>query len=280
MTLRIGLVSDTHYPDRCTELPSSLFSALEGVELILHAGDVGDLVVLDQLGAVAPVVGVHGNDDSEESRSSLPYKTVIAAGGMRIFLWHSHYEDRQQEFASRQEDEFLPKLQRSADLANAAGASIAVFGHWHIPLVREVDGVTIINPGAVASGNEVTRQLHQTVAILEIDDAGAATVRHIDLSDLTVDFDPQIDWDTGLTATLQRFTSSIFSTELLSKLHTVLGGITREDQETLRPFVYQLARRCWAGEFSEIDANLIRTELAAEPSISRRDKERFGELLG
>ena len=51
---RIGLVSDTHMPDRCDALPPALFATLRGVDLLLHAGDVGELWVLDQLSAIAP----------------------------------------------------------------------------------------------------------------------------------------------------------------------------------------------------------------------------------
>ena len=55
---RIGLVSDTHMPERCDALPASLCAALGGVDLLLHAGDVGELLVLDRLSAIAPVVAV------------------------------------------------------------------------------------------------------------------------------------------------------------------------------------------------------------------------------
>ena len=134
MTVRIGLVSDTHMPMRLRELPAPLFTALRGVDLLLHAGDVGKLSTLDELSELAPVVAVHGNDDSEEARQFLPYKTVVPCAGERIFLWHSHYEDRQEEFASREGDEIVPKLHRISPEAAAAGAHVAVFGHWHIPL--------------------------------------------------------------------------------------------------------------------------------------------------
>jgi putative phosphoesterase len=57
---RIGLISDTHMPQRCAALPDAVFDALKGVDLILHAGDVGELWVLDHLSTIAPVVAVHG----------------------------------------------------------------------------------------------------------------------------------------------------------------------------------------------------------------------------
>src|SRR5438477_1199118 len=72
----LGLVSDTHMPERCRALPPALFEVLLGVDLLLHAGDVGELAVLDRLSATAPVIAVHGNDDTEEAQRELPYQLI------------------------------------------------------------------------------------------------------------------------------------------------------------------------------------------------------------
>ncbi len=279
MTYTIGLVSDTHYPERCSVLPSAMFDVLQGADLILHAGDVGELVVLDRLSECAPVLAVRGNDDTEAAKQSLPYKAVVAIANTRLLLWHSHYEDRRQEFESRQGDEFLPKLQRSADLAKSVGASVAVFGHWHIPLVYPLDDVILVNPGAVASGNVVTRQLVQTVALLSVDDDGSCSVRHVDLAHPDEVYEPNFRVEEGFVSTLQRFSSSIFSPELLAKLHGGLGKVSADDQELLRPFVYTLAQRCWAGEFESIDMALMRDEFLRTETISTQDKERLLHVL-
>lgn len=264
---------------RCRKLPPGIFSALQDADLVLHAGDVGELAVLDSLSRLAPVTAVHGNDDSEESRRYLPYRTVVACAGVRILLWHSHYEDRQQEFASREGDAFQPKLQRIAHQALEAGAHIAVFGHWHIPLVREVNGVTLINPGAVASGNEITRQLVQTAAVLEIRAAGLPTVRHIDLAYPHGTYDAGIDWDAGFKAALQRYSASILAPELLDRLPSMLGQISDEDQAKLHHLVLRHARRCWDGEIDQITAELVRSELAIDRTLSADDRKRFIGLL-
>src|SRR5687768_11958359 len=73
---RFGLISDTHMPERCPVLPTALNDVFRGVDLILHAGDLGELSVLDRLGAIAPVVAVHGNDDTAEAQRELPYQQV------------------------------------------------------------------------------------------------------------------------------------------------------------------------------------------------------------
>jgi hypothetical protein len=98
---RFGLISDTHMPERCPALPPALSDVFRGVDLILHAGDLGDLSVLDRLGEIAPVVAVHGNDDSAEAQRELPYQQVIAAAGQRIFLCHTHHPDPADEEAWR-----------------------------------------------------------------------------------------------------------------------------------------------------------------------------------
>ena len=99
----LGLVSDTHMPERCAALPPALFEALRGVDLLLHAGDVGELRVLDGLSAVAPVIAVHGNDDTPDAQRELPYTQVVAAAGLRILLTHAHYPARAEQLASRRD---------------------------------------------------------------------------------------------------------------------------------------------------------------------------------
>lgn len=279
MTLSIGLVSDTHAPMRLRSIPPSLFTALHGVDLVLHAGDVGALWVLDQLSRLAPVVAVRGNDDSPDAQRTLPYKTVVTIEGVRILLWHSHYEDRREEFASREGDDILPKLQRSADAARDAGATVAVFGHWHIPLLHHVDGVTLINPGAVASGNAVTRQLRQTVARLDIDD-GEVSIRHIDLATPQMEYSASVDWGAGFNAALNRYSASILSPGLSNRLPSLLAQITSEEQDALRPLILRLAQRCWDGESDLIDEDLLRTELSTDHSLTAEQRNRYAALLG
>ena len=257
---RIGLISDTHMPERCPALPSSLFDVLDGVDLLLHAGDVGELWVLDHLSthlratapAVAvPVIAVHGNDESQDARRELPYQQLINVAGQRILLWHSHYPDNIDERLSRTE-EILPKLQRSVDRAKRAGAKIVIFGHWHIPLVYTKDGVTVINPGAIASGNAFTRQLRQTVAILFLCADGQFVVTHVDLAEPSKPFVPEIDFDAGFSAALRQVSTSIIAPELrphLLHLRKFAEEIIppRAIKATVAIF-NRAAQRCWAGE--------------------------------
>src|SRR6476619_1424040 len=153
-------------PERCPALPAALDDALRGVDLLLHAGDVGELWVLDQLSEIAPVIAVHGNDDTDDAKRELPFQQIITVAGQRILLWHSHFPDLTEEMEFRKDDDLYRSIQRSVDQAKRAGAKIVVFGHWHIPLVYRINDVLIVNPGALASGNEFTRMIVNTVALL------------------------------------------------------------------------------------------------------------------
>ena len=104
----LGLISDTHMPQRCAALPQVLADVFRGVDLFLHAGDVGELWVLDQLSAIAPVIAVHGNDDTVDAQRELPYQQIITIGGQRLLLYHSHHPDHDQEMAMRQDDRWQP----------------------------------------------------------------------------------------------------------------------------------------------------------------------------
>jgi putative phosphoesterase len=119
----IGLISDTHGLMR-----KNARTALEGSDLIIHAGDVGKPEILDQLHAVAPVVAVRGNIDKGVWASKLPMTAVVEASLVRIYVLH----DLQQ-----------------LDLDPAAAEfRIVVSGHSHKSGQSERSGVLYVNPGS------------------------------------------------------------------------------------------------------------------------------------
>ena len=67
----IGLISDTHMPQRWPSMPTAVSQIFADVSMILHAGDVGELWVLDELSEIAPVIAVHGNDDTADAQREL-----------------------------------------------------------------------------------------------------------------------------------------------------------------------------------------------------------------
>ena len=124
----IGLISDTHGLVR-----PEVFGALEGVELILHAGDVGD-GVLDELATIAPVHAVYGNTDPP-GRPELSREIVREVGGLVIHVSHGH------EVGSP----------TPAKLLERYAGDVLVYGHTHRQLVTRVGGRLVVNPGAAGA---------------------------------------------------------------------------------------------------------------------------------
>ena len=209
--MRIGLIADTHYPQRLAALPNTIFAAFKDVDLILHAGDVGSLEVLDKLSEVAPIIAVHGNDETPEAQRDLPYQQMISIGGQRLLLWHSHFRDRIDELASRKVSTWENYLERGFERAKRAGADIVVQGHMHIPMVLRRDGILLINPGGVASPNFFTRQRLKSVAILE--PFAEPSVQHIRLDTAEV-FSPYVDTSAPIRKAFPQVTSPLLAPDL------------------------------------------------------------------
>lgn len=119
----IGLISDTH-----GLLRPEAVSALEGCELIVHAGDVGTLEIIENLRKIAPVVAVRGNIDTGEWALRLPVTAAVDTGPARIYVLHDIH-------------------QLDLDPA-AAGFRIVVSGHSHKASREERGGVIYVNPGS------------------------------------------------------------------------------------------------------------------------------------
>jgi uncharacterized protein len=125
----IGLISDTHGMVR-----ASVHQALAGVELILHAGDVGGDEILDELELVAPVLAVHGNTDGP-GNPRLADSVERTIGGVPIHVSHGH------ELGSPTPEKLLERY----------AADVIVYGHTHKQLVVRGGGRLVVNPGAAGA---------------------------------------------------------------------------------------------------------------------------------
>ena len=257
----IGLISDTHRPRRLPELPPTVFEALAGVDLLLHAGDVGQLSVLNELSQIAPLIAVHGNDETAEAQRELPYQQLVAVGNHRLLLWHSHFPDRAEEMASRKEEPLQNKLPRMVERGRQAGADIVVFGHWHIPLVRQMDEVLLINPGAIASGGPFFRQTRQTVALLWLLANDRPVVQPIDLADPGRNYTPDVAWEQNFIVTANRFQTPIRSPELVTQWPHLERTI---DPIILEAIWHRAAYRCWRGQLDRITVADFQWQLQQE----------------
>lgn len=278
-TRRVGLIADTHMPQRWPDLPPRVRAILSGVDLILHAGDVGQLWVLDRLGECAPVVAVHGNDETEEAAAALPYEQAVAVAGVRVLLCHSHRPDPAAEAASRQADAWEPKLRRRAQQARRHGASVYVFGHTHVPMARRFDGVLLVNPGAIASANAVTRQTVQSVAVLEVGPGPQVRVRHHRVDGKPDASLPPVDWDAGFRRALAAVSQSIASAEVEAAYRRSRASAAAVEGP-LQEAILRVARRCWSGALAQMDARSLLAEVDADAAIGPQGRARLRSLLG
>jgi putative phosphoesterase len=283
VTACLGLIADTHMGDRGRELPAALFDQFRGVDLILHAGDVGLLTTLTQLSALAPVVAVHGNDERfEETPRELPYQQLVGVAGHRIVLTHGHNPDLSQEAEARRDDRWEPKLARRAAFGHRAGARIVVYGHTHVPTHVEYDGVWLINPGATASGGLDTRMRHHTVALLYLRDDGVPFSVHVDLDHPERPFAPWSDWAAGFKAARDAFEASILAPELAEDYFLLRGLVTTLDRpvlEAVRAAVRTVAYRCWDGHQSEITRAELVAALKQSPTLPEEVRRQALDLL-
>ncbi|HXI15621.1 MAG TPA: metallophosphoesterase family protein [Chloroflexota bacterium] len=278
----VGLISDTHYPERLAALPTVMVEIFRGVDLVLHAGDVGKLELLDQLSAAVrgvPVVAVHGNDERfSEAQRELPYQQIISIGGHRIFLTHGHYPDIAQEMASRKSDEWAPKLDRRAAFGHGARARIVVYGHTHIPTDVEHQGVRLINPGALASGNFTTRQFRKTVALLYLRDDGTPFTVHVDLAQPDRAWVPRIDWAAGFRAAFAQTQESIMAPGMhdpWSSLRNAARALGPDVFESVRDALMAVCHRCWSGEQQHITLDDLAGGIAGAPGLSPEARTRL-----
>lgn len=119
----VGVISDTHGLLR----PEAL-AALRGSDYIIHAGDVGDPVILDKLAEIAPVTAVRGNVDHGAWAQKIPATNVLEVGEVSIYVLHSI-----------QELDLKPE---------AAKFAAVIYGHSHVPKQEMKNGVLYFNPGS------------------------------------------------------------------------------------------------------------------------------------
>ena len=125
----VGLISDTH-----GMLRPDVFTAFAGVDLILHAGDVGGDEILDELALIAPVHAVYGNTDAP-GQPRLSEAIEIEISGVRVHVSHGH------EVGSPTPAKLLARY----------AADVIVYGHTHRQLITRAGDRWVVNPGAAGA---------------------------------------------------------------------------------------------------------------------------------
>lgn len=129
--MQIGIISDTHIRVNtdCTELFKKIEHAFEGVDLIIHAGDICDLSFLEHLEEIAPVEAVYGNSDGSKVRKQLESVKILEIEGIKLCISHR---------------------KPSLSFLKQEGIKIVVTGHTHAPKIEEhPEGILFLNPGSM-----------------------------------------------------------------------------------------------------------------------------------
>ncbi len=135
---RILVISDTHIPERVTKLSEEFLKQIQKDDIILHAGDLTRVEVLEQLQKLAKVYAVWGNMDDGKVKRVLPETESLEIEGKKIGIYHGSGAPH--------------KLEEKVYQKFEEGYDVIVFGHSHAPFNRKIKNTLMFNPGSL-SGN-------------------------------------------------------------------------------------------------------------------------------
>jgi len=129
-----GLISDTHIPVRAKSIPKKVFEVFDKVDFIVHAGDLVEMSVIDELEQLAPVLAVYGNMDGPEIRGKLPKMNSVKAFDWKIGVMH--------------DPGALFGMRKMRETAKKNDFDVLVYGHTHNSSIRWEENTLFINPGS------------------------------------------------------------------------------------------------------------------------------------
>jgi putative phosphoesterase len=130
----VGLISDTHIPVRARCIPKMVFKVFENVDFIVHAGDLVELAVIDELEQLAPILAVHGNMDGPEVSGALP-----KLNSLKIFDW---------KIGVMHDPSTLFGMGKMREISKRNGFNVFVYGHTHNSSIKWEGKTLYINPGS------------------------------------------------------------------------------------------------------------------------------------
>ena len=132
--MKVAVISDTHTRGKSRPVPPGVWPYLGAADHILHAGDVTDPSLLDEMKSLAPVTVVMGNCDGMDIREwGAPEETTVELGGVKISMLH---------------DSGVSAGRRRRMQALFPGSRVVVFGHSHLPVNEDLGGFLLLNPGS------------------------------------------------------------------------------------------------------------------------------------
>lgn len=148
----VGLISDTHVPIRARCIPKTVFQVFQNVDFIIHAGDLVELAVIDELEQLAPVLAVHGNMDGPQVSGALPKLNSLKVSDWKIGVMH--------------DPNTLFGLGKMREIAKQNAFDVFVYGHTHNSNIKWEGKRLYINPGSPT--NPVSFIGKPSVAVLRI----------------------------------------------------------------------------------------------------------------
>jgi len=148
----VGLISDTHVPKRAMYVPKRVFEIFENVDYIIHAGDLVDLSVVDELEQLAPVLAVHGNMDGTQVSGALP-----RLNSLRVFDW---------KIGVMHDPDIAFGFGKMREIVKEKGFNVFVYGHTHVASIKWEGKILYINPGSPTNPSPVMSK--PTVGLLKI----------------------------------------------------------------------------------------------------------------
>ena len=149
----VGVISDTHIPDRAKKIPERVFKVFDNVDFIAHAGDLVELSVVDELERLAPVLVVSGNMDRFEVREKLPKLNSFKVFDWRIGLMHNPGA--------------LFGIGKMRRIAETNRFDVLVYGHTHSSSIKWEQDVLFINPGSPTTPSPLFT-VNPTVGLLRV----------------------------------------------------------------------------------------------------------------
>lgn len=150
--MKIGVLADTHVPVSTDDLPQKVYDCLKGCDLIIHAGDIVEMKLLEKLGRIAETKAVCGNMDSPEVKKSLPNKLVLNVAGKKIGVIHGSGPGT--KVINEVADAFSEKC------------DIIIFGHSHLTFNEKRGETLFFNPG---SPTDKVFSVSRSFGIIEIE---------------------------------------------------------------------------------------------------------------
>jgi len=148
----VGLISDTHIPTRAKRIPDKVFKIFEKADFIIHAGDLIELAVVDELEQLAPVLAVHGNMDGPGVSGALPKLNSLKLSDWKIGVMH--------------DPNTIFGMGKMREIAKQNGFHVFVYGHTHNSSIKWEGKVLYVNPGSPT--NPSSFMSRPSVALLKV----------------------------------------------------------------------------------------------------------------